>query len=192
MGEVYRATDARLGRDVAIKVLPAASAQDTDRLARFEREARSVAALSHPNILAIHDIGTALALASILAFLSGLHIYWAFGGRRGWGAAIPQIDGRPAFTPSRLATVLVAVGLAAAALVPLVRIGAFPVSAPLWLSQWSAAALSLIFFVRAVGDFRIVGFFKRIRGTPFAVWDTRLFSPVCLLLAAGFARVATL
>src|ERR1700678_4283504 len=57
MGEVYRARDTRLGRDVAIKVLPEALAHDADRLRRFEQEARTVAALNHPNILAIHDIG---------------------------------------------------------------------------------------------------------------------------------------
>jgi serine/threonine protein kinase len=58
MGEVYRARDTRLERDVAIKILPAAVANDPDRLARFEREAKAVAALSHPNILALHDAGT--------------------------------------------------------------------------------------------------------------------------------------
>jgi Tol biopolymer transport system component len=58
MGEVYRARDNRLGRDVAIKVLPAAFSQDEDRLRRFEQEARSAAALNHPNILAVYDIGT--------------------------------------------------------------------------------------------------------------------------------------
>ena len=58
MGEVFRARDGRLGRDVAIKVLPKELASDPDRLARFEREARAVAALSHPNILAIHDFAT--------------------------------------------------------------------------------------------------------------------------------------
>ncbi len=57
MGEVYRALDTRLDRDVAIKVLPEAVATDSKVLARFEREAKAVAALSHPNILAIHDIG---------------------------------------------------------------------------------------------------------------------------------------
>jgi hypothetical protein len=57
MGEVYRARDTRLAREVAIKVLPAALATDAESLARFEREARSVAALNHTNILAIHDIG---------------------------------------------------------------------------------------------------------------------------------------
>jgi TolB-like protein/Flp pilus assembly protein TadD len=58
MGEVYRARDTRLGRDVAIKVLPAEFAADPERLRRFEQEARAVAALDHPNILAIHDVGT--------------------------------------------------------------------------------------------------------------------------------------
>ena len=57
MGEVYRARDARLGRDVAIKVLPAGFAADPERLARFEQEARAAAALNHPNILAVHDLG---------------------------------------------------------------------------------------------------------------------------------------
>ncbi len=58
MGEVYRARDSRLDRIVAIKVLPSSFSLDKDRLERFEREARSVAALNHPNILAVHDIGT--------------------------------------------------------------------------------------------------------------------------------------
>ena len=57
MGEVYRAHDAKLGRDVAVKVLPSDLAANPDALARFEREARAVAQLSHPNILAIHDCG---------------------------------------------------------------------------------------------------------------------------------------
>ena len=57
MGEVYRARDARLGRDVAVKVLPASYSSDTERLRRFEQEARAAAALNHPNILAIHDVG---------------------------------------------------------------------------------------------------------------------------------------
>ena len=57
MGEVYRARDARLGREVAVKVLPELAAGSADALARFEREAKAVAALSHPHILAIHDFG---------------------------------------------------------------------------------------------------------------------------------------
>ncbi|MGH9460079.1 MAG: protein kinase domain-containing protein, partial [Vicinamibacteria bacterium] len=59
MGEVYRARDTKLDREVAIKVLPEKLSQDPERLSRFEREAKAVAALSHPNILAIHDFGKA-------------------------------------------------------------------------------------------------------------------------------------
>ncbi len=70
MGEVYRARDSKLDRDVAIKVLPLSLAGDPDALARFEREAKAVAALSHPNILAIHDFGmhdgTAYAVMELL------------------------------------------------------------------------------------------------------------------------------
>ena len=58
MGEVYRARDTRLGREVAIKVLPGRLSQDPDRLRRFEQEARAAAALNHPNILAVFQMGT--------------------------------------------------------------------------------------------------------------------------------------
>ena len=70
MGEVYRARDRKLGRDVAVKVLPADLAGDPEALSRLEREARAVAQLSHPNILAIHDFGkqgeTAYAVMELL------------------------------------------------------------------------------------------------------------------------------
>ncbi len=67
MGEVYRARDTRLGRDVAIKVLPDAFTNDSDRLARFKREAQVLASLNHPNIAAIYGLeespaGNALVL----------------------------------------------------------------------------------------------------------------------------------
>src|SRR5512136_2553206 len=58
MGEVYRAKDPRLGREVAIKVLPTSFSQDADRLRRFEQEARAAGILNHPNITAVYDIGS--------------------------------------------------------------------------------------------------------------------------------------
>src|SRR5690348_12878598 len=72
MGEVYRARDQRLERDVAIKVLPDHLAQDAEALTRFEREAKAVAALSHPNILAIHDFGKEQGISfAVMELLEG-------------------------------------------------------------------------------------------------------------------------
>ena len=58
MGEVYRAKDTRLGREVAIKVLPEHLVKSPDALRRFQREAKALATLNHPNVLTIHDVGT--------------------------------------------------------------------------------------------------------------------------------------
>src|SRR5437899_12786506 len=69
MGEVYRAHDARLGRDVAIKVLPSSFSSDPARLNRFAQEARSAAAFNHPNILAFYHIGPRQAAPYIVAGL---------------------------------------------------------------------------------------------------------------------------
>jgi serine/threonine protein kinase/tetratricopeptide (TPR) repeat protein len=71
MGEVYRARDPRLGRDVAIKILPEDAAADPEHLSRFEREARAVAALSHPNVLAIFDIGLGTVPFLVTELLQG-------------------------------------------------------------------------------------------------------------------------
>jgi serine/threonine-protein kinase len=72
MGEVYRATDNNLGREVAIKVLPELFAQDADRLARFEREARTLATLNHPNIAIIHGLEQSVdARALVMELVEG-------------------------------------------------------------------------------------------------------------------------
>jgi eukaryotic-like serine/threonine-protein kinase len=85
MGEVYRARDTRLQRDVAIKILPPARASDPERLPRFEQEARAAAALNHPNILAVFDIGTADSAPYIVSELldgSTLREHHAVSGRK--------------------------------------------------------------------------------------------------------------
>ncbi len=98
MGEVYRATDTKLGRDVAIKMLPAAVAQDAERLARFEREARSLASLNHPNIVTIFSVEEAEGsrfLAMELVEGEGLDTLIAPGGlpvSRFFEIAVPLAD----------------------------------------------------------------------------------------------------
>jgi len=91
MGEVFRARDTRLGRDVAIKVLPPAFAEDAERLKRFEQEARATGALNHPNIVAVHDVGTHEDSAYlVMELLEGETLRQKLGGR--WLPLRPAIE----------------------------------------------------------------------------------------------------
>ncbi len=74
MGEVYRARDSRLGRDVAVKILPSALAQDEDRLKRFQREARAAGQLAHPNVMAIFDVGSGEVPYFVCELLEGVEL----------------------------------------------------------------------------------------------------------------------
>jgi Protein of unknown function (DUF3995) len=128
-------------------------------------------------------------VALIFGALAAIHVYWAIGGRRGADAAIPESDGRPLFRPGRAVTLVVAGLLAMAATFVLQQVGLLP-SFGSSLSREGTSAVAVTMIVRAVGDFRYVGFFKRRRGTRFAQLDTRLYSPLALALGVGTAIVA--
>jgi serine/threonine protein kinase/formylglycine-generating enzyme required for sulfatase activity/cephalosporin-C deacetylase-like acetyl esterase len=103
MGEVYRASDARLERDVAIKVLPQNLSEDSTALKRFEREAKAVAALSHPNILNIHDVGNAGGISyAVMELLDGSNL------------RVRLAEGPPGWTRTLDIAIDIAAGLAAA------------------------------------------------------------------------------
>lgn len=131
-----------------------------------------------------------LALAAVFALLSALHVFWAAGGSLGTGAAIPSVGGRPVFRPGPAATLAVALGLALAAALVLAQARLVRLGLPPRLTLAGTLLLGAVFVLRAVGDFRLVGFFKSVRGTPFARWDTALFSPLCLLLGLGALGLA--
>lgn len=131
-----------------------------------------------------------VALGAAFGFLAALHVFWAFGGTWGAGAAVAEIDGRPRFVPSRGATLAVAAALIGAAVVVLASGDLILCFAPRWASQWAAGVLGAVFVVRALGDFRLIGFFKSVKGTRFAVRDTWLYSPLCLLLGLGAVWLA--
>jgi hypothetical protein len=122
----------------------------------------------------------------ILIGLSGMHVYWAAGGKAGRTGTIPSLSERPVLKPTPATTTAVAFGLAAMAAWLGVGIGwpglpAFPalhllVQAGVWL-------MAAVFALRAVGDFRYVGFFKSVRDSRFARLDTMFYSPLCICLA---------
>jgi len=130
-----------------------------------------------------------IGLGAVVVF----HLYWAAGGRRGAKLVIPtdpRHDDRPLFHPSALGTLVVAAFLATVVgLALLVRSGqALVISAD--AARIALAICGTVFVLRAVGDFRWVGFFKSVRGTPFARWDDWLFSPFILVVGLACLAIA--
>jgi hypothetical protein len=124
-----------------------------------------------------------LLLAAVFALLGLFHVYWAAGGRFGSAAGVPTVNGARVFNPSTAGTLLVAAALFCAMLVILGQINLLGEAIPKWIFRWATLVIGVLFFLRAIGEFRLVGFFKRASDTPFAFWDTWLFSPLCLLIA---------
>lgn len=128
-------------------------------------------------------------LIAVFAGLSLIHVYWLFGGRVGQLAAIPELDGKPIFEPSAVATLVVAIGLALCAVVIAGTAGILALPVTQTVLAWLTRALAVVLLLRAIGDFQLVGLFKRVRDTPFARLDTAVYSPLCLMLAIGSAIV---
>ena len=136
-------------------------------------------------------LSTIIAMALVVVFvsLSLVHIYWLLGGRAGRLAAIPERDGQPVFQPSAAATLGVAIVLALCALLIAATAGMLTLPLSQSVLAWLTRALAVGLLLRAIGDFRLVGFFKHVRHTRFARLDTTVYSPLCLALAVGSAVV---
>lgn len=135
----------------------------------------------------------AWVVSSILLVISGLHVYWAFGGKAGSRAVIPTNGAEKLFQPSPMGTIVVALLLALAAWIALewgdaVTPRLFSETL-LTVGGWVVAA---VFVIRGIGDFKWVGMFKRKKGTAFAKWDSVLFSPLCLLLGICYILIGTI
>ena len=129
-------------------------------------------------------------VAAAIAALGLMHVYWALGGRAGKSAAVPEINGQRAFVPTRAGTLAVAAALFFAASVVAIAGGLFGVGGFKGFFRLLAYGLSATFIARAIGDFRLVGFFKRVRDTRFARLDTFVFAPGCLAVGLAVLYVA--
>jgi uncharacterized ion transporter superfamily protein YfcC len=135
-------------------------------------------------------------LVTIFAVIALVHVYWALGGEWAAVAAVPQVpqEGskqmRPAFKPRGWLTLLVAAALMAIALLVCLRVGWWLPQVHHQVLQWAISAIALLLFARAIGDSELVGFFKEIKGSRFARWDTWVYSPLCVVLGAGLLAVA--
>jgi hypothetical protein len=138
-------------------------------------------------------IVVALSAAVTLLTLALIHLYWAVGGTAGRLATVPtRTNGAPVLRPGPAATLAVAVGLAGIAIAVLVRAKIIPPVGPPALYRWGAVAAGVAFALRAVGDFRYVGLFRRVRGTRFASWDGAVYTPLCAALSAAILYLAAI
>jgi hypothetical protein len=125
-----------------------------------------------------------LTLFSIFLVLSSIHVYWAFGGRWGYDAALPTTkEHEKIMNPRFLECIVVGSGLLGFGLIVLQK------GEILVLLQWKCLNLYglwiiiFIFLARAIGEFKYVGFFKKVKNTPFGQLDTKFYSPLCFLIS---------
>ena len=118
-----------------------------------------------------------IIISLIFIILGLIHFYWAFGGTRALNKALPTtVNGGKLFNPGRFSTLILGFILLFFAYIVLkIEDGIF--------------ILAVLFALRAVGDFHHIGFFKKVKSTPFAIYDTKYFSPLCLYLAISLSFI---
>lgn len=124
-----------------------------------------------------------LILITVFTGLSAIHYYWALGGTWGFSTALPtDQSGKRLLNPSSFESAFVGTGLLLFALFYLLQSDLVTNFLPLTISNIVSWFIPAIFLLRAMGDFRYIGFFKKLHQTPFAQADTFYFSPLCLLI----------
>jgi hypothetical protein len=136
------------------------------------------------------NAAVATVVCVVFIVLALWHFRMARAPAAGASGAVPSVEGKPLFVPSTMATVAVGIALLSFAVLVAATSGLLSVALPGVVLVWLSYGLALGLLGRAVGEFRYVGFFKRVRGSRFATLDTWVYSPLCLFLAIGVAFVA--
>jgi hypothetical protein len=120
----------------------------------------------------------------LLLLISAIHFYWAFGGRWAASAVIPQINPeKKVFMPSPIVTIAVAIPFLIISLIFAQAAGLFSIEIITSYRLQLLLALVAVFSIRAIGDFKYVGFFKKVKETEFGINDTKYFTPLCTFIA---------
>ncbi|WP_100404341.1 DUF3995 domain-containing protein [Bacillus solitudinis] len=123
----------------------------------------------------------------VMIIISVIHFYWMFGGKWGLSAVVPEkVGGGAVFRPKLVETFIVAIGLLVLSFLLLAQIDLIPFLKPNMITRWFCIIFSFVFFIRAIGDFKYLGFFKKIKHSTFSKYDTLFFSPLCLYLGSSF------
>jgi hypothetical protein len=137
------------------------------------------------------NMALGLIVTVVFMALALWHFRMALSPAGSMSGAVPSESGKPLFVPSAKATLAIGVVLVVFAVLVAATSGLINVGLPVRVLSWSSYALALGLLARTVGEFKYVGFFKRVRGSRFARLDTLVYSPLCLLLAVGVALVAS-
>ncbi|HNP19602.1 MAG TPA: DUF3995 domain-containing protein [Fulvivirga sp.] len=121
--------------------------------------------------------------STILLLLSVLHFYWALGGKWAFAAALPtNEEGKRMLNPKKKDSLIVGFGLLMFAVFYFIKTDLILFPLPQWIIQYFGWVIAVIFILRSVGDFKYIGFFKKIRTTPFGKNDSKYYSPLCLFI----------
>src|SRR5437762_4367155 len=124
-----------------------------------------------------------ISLFLIFLFLSLIHFYWSAGGQWGKDAAIPSKKNNiKAISPGVLSTFIVGLGFLAFGIFILIKANLLHIPIPLLIKKNGLWFIAIIFIIRAIGEFKYIGFFKKIRCTKFGEYDTMYYSPLSLLI----------
>lgn len=124
-----------------------------------------------------------LLQTSIFLLIAILHFYWAFGGRWGFDKALPtNEEGVKLFEPKALECAVVGFGLLLFIAYYFLKANFIELALPQWLMNYGGWFIAAIFLIRAIGDFKYAGFFKRLKDTDFGKMDSKFYSPLCLLI----------
>jgi glucan phosphoethanolaminetransferase (alkaline phosphatase superfamily) len=131
--------------------------------------------------------------AIIFTVISGFHFYWAMGGKVGFDVVLPSNrDASKALNPSKSITFVAALVFLGIAIFYLIKANLIPITLPQLITNYGLYALASVLIIRAIGDFKYAGFFKTVKDTPFAVYDTKYYSPLCLFLGLSTLVIQSL
>jgi len=124
-----------------------------------------------------------MLLSIILIGLGLIHFNWVIGGEFGFSESLPtKENGERVLHPKKIDSAIVAIGLTAFGIFYILKSGLFEYNLPEWIMKYGSWIIPIIFLLRAIGEFKYIGFFKSIKKTDFGKLDTKLFSPLCLII----------
>jgi len=130
-----------------------------------------------------------IIVSFIMLIVASLHFYWVFGGKYGLMSAGPSLEGDKDFIPSRILTLVVAVILLGFSILAIQLVS--PIELLKDYIHYIGYLVSAIFVIRAIGDFKYVGFFKKMYNSNFSTLDTKYFSPVILFLGISYGILSS-